>query len=143
MKDDIFAIPNRRLEVAHRKLLRKIAKPSRNTDYHKVIDLLQEECDRFPAESMAWPAVLKRKGEAVEIQIKIVNVLSRPDSAKYQTSLRYYGRPPAVTSHRRIIEGDHMELAEKGLAIIRATKAIAEILTVLEQTKCSEEDTSS
>lgn len=142
---DIFALSDKRLEANHKRLIESVERRLASGDfaYDRVIRILQEECHRFPDSAMAWPTVLKRKGEAVEIQIKVVNVLSQPDGAKFQQSMQYYRRPPSFVAHRRIIDGDALDLVEQGLAVIRATKTISEILTVLEQTKCSEGNTSS
>jgi hypothetical protein len=139
---DIFAIPDRMLEKQHKKLLAKLNDKifDGNRAYDAIISTLQAECNRFPNTSMAWPSVLKRKGNAIELQIKIVNTLSHPNGAKYQQSMQYYGRPPAVVAHRRIVDGSLYEMAEQSLAIIRATKTISEVLTALEATKCSEAD---
>jgi len=142
---DIFAIPDKLLEKQHKKLLRRLnGVIFRGEDvYNTIVTSLQAECNRFPNTSVAWPVILKRKGDAIEIQIKVVNALSHPEGAKYQQSMQYYGRPPAVVAHKRVIDGEgYYELAEQSLAVIRATKTIAEVLTALEETKCSEESTS-
>jgi hypothetical protein len=145
MRADIFVLSDKRLEANHKRLLKSVQKKIKDAvfDYDKVVALFQEECRRFPDTAMAWPIVLRRKGDVLEMQIKVVNVLSQPDGAKYQQSMQYYGRPPSFVAHRRLIDGDLQELVEQGLAVIRATKTISEVLTVLEQTKCSEESTSS
>lgn len=142
---DIFAVTDKVLENQHKKLLRKLNGMIFRGEgvYNAIINVLQTECNRFPHTSVAWPVVLKRKGDAIEIQIKVVNALSHPEGAKYQQSMQYYGRPPAVVAHKRVIDGEgYYELAEQSLAVIRATKTIAEVLTALEETKCSEENTS-
>lgn len=139
---DIFAVPDKVLEKQHQKLLTRLNDKIFDGDraYDTVISTLQAECNRFPNTSMAWPSVLKRKGNVIELQIKIVNTLSHPNGAKYQQSMQYYGKPPAVVAHRRIVDGSLYEMAEQSLAIIRATKTISEVLTALEATKCSEAD---
>ena len=154
MKNDIFNLTDRRLETQHKKILRRLDKRLAKgiSGYDEVVELIKGECDRFQESAMAWPVVLRRrsspkrrekKGDTLEIQIKVVHALSRPDSAKYQQSMQYYGRPPSYVAHKRLISGKCADLAEQGLAIVRAAKTISEILTVLEQTKCSEENTSS
>lgn len=135
----IFAIPRSRLNAEYRRLARRKWK-----SYDDVVKMLMKQCDRFPPASVAWPTILKRKGDRIEIGIKIANALSKPGSAKYQQSMQYYGRPPASMAHKRVLDGTNEEMLKDALEIIKVAKEIAETLTVLESTKCQDsKDTSS
>ena len=132
----IFNIPHKRINEEFRRLARKKYKT-----FDDVVKMLTKQAERFPPVSVAWPTILKRKGERIEIGIKIVNALSKETSIKFQQSLQYYGRPPAFLAHKRVLDGTNQEMAKAGLDIIKVAKGIAETLTVLESTKCSEDNT--
>jgi hypothetical protein len=126
----IFAIPRKRINAEFRRLAKRKYK-----SYDDVVKMLMKQCDRFPPASVAWPTVLKRKGDRIEIGIKVANALSRAESAKYKQSVQYYGRPPASLAHKRVLDGTNEEMVQMALDIIKVAKEIAEALTVLESTK--------
>jgi hypothetical protein len=128
--NDIFAIPRKRINAEFRRLAKRKYKT-----YDDVVQMLLKQCDRFPPAAVAWPTVLKRKGDRIEIGIKVANALAKKDSAKYQQSMQYYGRPPASLAHKRVLDGTNAEMVSLALEIIKTAKEIAETLTVLESTK--------
>jgi hypothetical protein len=135
----IFAVPMKELIRHHKRVLKR-----KRLTYNDVINALQKHCSMFPDASMAWPVMLRRKkvGDAYRVQaeIHVVKSTCGPGSKEYATIVKNTGKRPDFIAHKRVIEGENLkEVANQALEIIRAAKAVAEILTVLEETCPSEE----